>query len=322
MAHAKAKLDHDVSRLSICILCLCKGSQALSSGLAEFIEKNIYQDYSKFKNYLPGSICGTCRAVVAKIKKGCFEFKPKNYKELVKEQLNLPSSTRQSAGSNCCCSYCSVMQANIVRVRTLNASKQATTSKSAASASSATSSASATSAKPPRRVCQTCYSDVHPGVPHVCSRVGTVDTLSKKLTPVTKQMLASSIIREQQQEQQSEAIQLRTRGRPLTVSTGAISKAQTVPKLSITTFKQMQTEANLSNSEVKNLSKVVRQNHDRRSVEAGLAESLSHDVENMRPFFKMGWESFTKKEKTPTGLVSSKCMMPIVACSSVQNLVQ
>lgn len=298
------KKTHNENRLALCAFCFHKGNQNLSIGQKEFIVHNIFKDFNKYEEYFPGSSCGTCRAKLAKIKKGGQQFQPKNYEGLLAEQLSLPPKTRLNM--DCDCSLCKESRTNVKT--NPNVSKQPGAGRPAPAPA------------PVRPTCQFCYSDIHPGVSHQCSRTERVENLKEKLTPVTKQILASEIIKEQQQ-QQNDTVQLRTRGRPMTVSTGAISKIQPVPQLSLDTFKQIQTEVNLSDRKLNNAAKIIRQNHGRKSVESGLRDTLRKDVDMMKPFFKLEFQCYTSKENTDKGLVIKKKMIPTVVCKKVEDLV-
>ena len=58
--------NHEQNLEKLCIKCLdrCGEIRLLDDNLKKLVEKWLYKDYFKDEQYLPKSICGTCRKVL------------------------------------------------------------------------------------------------------------------------------------------------------------------------------------------------------------------------------------------------------------------
>ena len=317
---------HEDNRGKVCIICFGKGVRPLTDNQKSLVQKHVFTGFEQHEGLLPKSICNNCRTIL-----GALEgpkprsLPPKyNYEKLIKDLLNVPPVIRsrseepsRSEDTNCSCEICRVgksMLSSFGAAHKLPAKPDR--GKPTSTASASTTPLTAT----PVLLCNFCFSAIGKGQPHTCNRTTRLKNVESVLSPKTKDQLTSSIIRKKAQQKESGAeLTLATGGKPMAVSAGGGAKKKLDYNLPHQSMLKMQTSLNLSDRQVLEAGKIIREGiGNKKAIEPNLQSQIALRGKSIEGFFQTTTLAFLKK--LPNGEVK-EVRQPVTFCNNVSGLI-
>ena len=303
--------SHEEISLQICFFCLRKGDRSLQTSHIDFIERHRFSSYRIFQDILPAGSCGTCRNVISAINKSGNDskrsFPQVDYENLVQKLQRVPPVTRQNPV--CQCFQCITFRSTFVNLGARPKPKLGRPSLVPEPAASGP-------------FCTKCEQELKPGRPHSCSRVEHVTNLMKRLTPKTRQELASETIKEQIAKAGTSSTNVSLPqvqgGRLLNVSIGASSVKGSSP-ISTDFFLNLQRQKDLTNTAVLDLARSLKKRKGRKFIAPGLKQSLIESGKLLIDFFECKKIDLEIRDTNTDKLV--KVSKDVVLCKSVPEFI-
>ena len=166
--------------------------------------------------------------------------------------------------------------------------------------------------------CNSCFSNIGPGLKHLCTRKEMIKNVTSSLTPRAKEQVCSALLKDISNsdiEKDNAALTLATQGRPIKVSLEKEDK-NVNKRLTFEDFNDLRMSKNLSTNQVKAISAKVRQTLGRDSVEPNVREYLHNQSKLLYYFEVCNMDLFERQEKK---LVAIK--RPAVIAEDIANLI-
>ena len=305
MAHSKAPCSHDENRAKVCVVCMQKAKYPLTEIIINRIQAYFITNYDKFDCCLPCGICGKCRSDLLDISKGKKDTSilPQVY-DFSDIIPSLPSSTRANPHPICDCCICDIARQSGTTIPSRKKGRPFT---------STTSYNSFRQAKSAVTICTMCKSPIGRGISHKCN----ISTFRENMIAMcqtsderTKEILASSVIKEKAEQSKSTDIRLATRGPNLLPIISTSRDSMQHPTFKADDLSMLQTSLGVSNvAMIRKVVPFLRKMHGKRAVENFMDKKLQARDSVLADFFST---ILLQSEEGP---------IPLIYCNNVAGLV-
>ena len=302
MAHARRPLTHDENRHKVCVVCFQKGGYPITPIVLQRIQRNFIEDFDLNEECCPAAICGKCRSDLQDIDCGKKDLSvlPEVF-DFAKVLPEYVRSTRAVPNPTCNCEICNVARVSL----SFTMRKKGRPGKTAPPFP--------TTDRCIVKICTACKTPVGRGKSHKCN----VSTLRKNLISVcedvddrTKDILASKIITDKCEEQNTKHIKLQTRG-PNDLPIGVHEEKVNSTRFTSQQMSSLQVVMGASNKQMKcEIIPFIRSVMGRSSVERKTETFLQNRDKHLEDFFKHTTIDFDDGLK------------PVVYCNNVPALVE
>ena len=299
------KKDHEACRKLVCVLCWGAAGKKASRGVSKAeeaaIKEFVVSSYSKSDPRFPSGLCTDCHFILGTWMRGAESPRPLPMPESY--QAILLISTRSMG--ECSCKICYMARLNGQEWRSFVSSLQA-------------------SQKPLNknsdRLCANCFSRIFPGNHHtaeVCrSRVQVVENLSS-VNPEVLEKVVHSHLTNTVQESGEKTIKLTgvSGGKSSTVTMGPPIKQSEPCPLTTKEILDIQSEANLSDTQMISVLKNLRLKCGWKAVETNVRAALTERKGIFAKYFSVEMTTFLDSDDKPF-------QSPFVFCSDLVGFVE
>ena len=278
-SHSQRAMNHNENREKVCIVCLDKGSYNITPVIVDRIRTYFLENYDPDDDCCPAAICAKCRSDLQNISTGkksvailpdVFDFS---------QILPHVRVLRSNPHPICDCFICETARTKAKTVNIRQKGRPRSVPRDVFPASE----------KAVAKLCTACKGVIHRGVSHKCNvttlRSNMID-LCSSLDSRTKEVVASRIVRQKCEEENSMNIRLKTRGsNDLPISL----KKSDLPSFSADDMSSMQLQLGASNNcMVRKVMPFIRKvMKNRTAVEPNTTEQLRARDQKLSDYFSV-----------------------------------
>ena len=306
---------HEQNRQKVCLICIGKGHRKIPEQLKDLIQTHIFDDFIPHQNKLPCSICTTCRVNISSYRNvDTSKWLPLpqkyDYVQLLKD---LERTTSDDV--HCCCKLCEVATSSRIDHgnRSLKSGNKKPVGRPALNPKKAK------KFKPVSvRLCTRCHGEVRRGISHKCNESEKYKNIQQRLSPKSKERVASTFLREQSNSATSKDISVKNRTRHMNVTVGGIKKiGNNNNQTSHQTLLGIQAKRNMSNNTMMHVAHDLRQGGG--DIEPRFERELVNRGKMLSEFFEAKTIKWQVKEKDSDVVIN--ITKQAIICKDVKGLV-
>ena len=267
---------HDENRHKVCLICTGKGQglRDIKESQIQLIADHVFGEYERYKDMLPCAICNSCRIMLYSYKNPDetkrLKLPKTDYASLVNELENVRNVGRACNNNKkaCLCTICNKATSNLACIgNKLTKKRVGRPSLNPECERKVTGVI---------KICTRCKGEIKRGKRHPCSKAAKLHNVQRLLSPRSKELVTSNVIKDKMRECKSKNVQVGTRGKPIKISrlTPNNNISESIkPLVNNQSLLDMQTECNFSDRVSLKVAQSIRQGGCK--VEPNFRQALS-----------------------------------------------